>query len=510
MSLPSDSIRRKAYIFRSKITHSRFKPTESSHDFSYDILSFLFSINVLESGSLNLWHGFLFGYGGTFGKVLGIRPAAYLQDISSSHSGVVTIREKIVHLLDSRGYDGRRVHDAWMLTMPAYFGFEGINPLTVYYCYDSPTNLWLIIFEIHNTFGERHAHVLELGEDEDKQVFHGFTHQWTIPREFHVSPFNDRKGTYSIAVTVPSHSPASSDEHLSSSLPRILIHLNSDDARTSEGPGSLKLLAMLRPTSAVEMTPRNVLLALSTYPFALFLSFVRILYHARILHYQKRLDVYPRPEPKPATQGWHCSSGRSGTIGWQPEGMMERYARRLVQEFLKRRARELDINIVLIPGDLSQKTLTFHSDNDHVSTLVISYLAPNFFMMLLLTPSTELVLLLGHKTEKLFKVSSEELFDQVFQLPYTSSSEPSYSLTQSLRLRTIPEILLQHPSFPIPRQHVLDADNSSFVIATIICLSAAMELLEKLIFHALKARFIQGQEPWGKWNRALKVLGSDQ
>ena len=34
------------------------------------------------------------------------------------------------------GHDAGRLGEVWMLTMPSYMGYEGINPLTVHYCYE--------------------------------------------------------------------------------------------------------------------------------------------------------------------------------------------------------------------------------------------------------------------------------------------------------------------------------------------------------------------------------------
>lgn len=60
------------------------------------------------------------------------------------------IRTKLKHLLDQRGYDTKKLEDAWMLTMPGYLGFEGINPLTVYFLYDSNNEAWAVLLEVRS------------------------------------------------------------------------------------------------------------------------------------------------------------------------------------------------------------------------------------------------------------------------------------------------------------------------------------------------------------------------
>jgi DUF1365 family protein len=43
----------------------------------------------------------------------------------------------------------------WLVTMPSFIGFEGINPLSVWYIYSEKRELTCVILEVHNTFGEK-------------------------------------------------------------------------------------------------------------------------------------------------------------------------------------------------------------------------------------------------------------------------------------------------------------------------------------------------------------------
>jgi DUF1365 family protein len=172
-----------AYILRSITSHARFLPVDSRHAFTYPVLSLLLPLSALESGQLSLLNGFLFSFGGVHGRVLGMRSAGYLYDGGGKEP---SIRKKLGEALGQFGIElaGERMDDAWILTMPSYCGFEGINPLTVYFCYrkDCP-ELWIVVLEvsviaapidfenhltvqqIHNTFGERHLHILEVGKN---------------------------------------------------------------------------------------------------------------------------------------------------------------------------------------------------------------------------------------------------------------------------------------------------------------------------------------------------------
>ena len=173
----------RAYILENQVAHTRLLPIASRHSFAYPTLSLLVSLNSLEEKQLDLLGGWLFGYGSIWGSVTGLRPSGYLHNGPSDNS---SIRRKLVQILDQHGYSGCELHDAWFMTMPSFLGIEGINPLSVYFCYrQGSSTLWFVILEVshrdtlltmalswdqvHNTFEERHVYVLET-DDESKQT----------------------------------------------------------------------------------------------------------------------------------------------------------------------------------------------------------------------------------------------------------------------------------------------------------------------------------------------------
>lgn len=137
-----------AYILRSITTHARFLPVDSRHSFQYPVLFLLLPLSSLESGRLSLLKGFLFSFGGIYGRILGMRSAGYLYDDNGKEPSIL---RKLVRALQEFGVEGveEQLDDAWILTMPSYCGLEGINPLTVYFCYrkDHP-KLWIVVLEV--------------------------------------------------------------------------------------------------------------------------------------------------------------------------------------------------------------------------------------------------------------------------------------------------------------------------------------------------------------------------
>ncbi|KAF7297254.1 hypothetical protein MIND_00958500 [Mycena indigotica] len=486
------------YVLENSVTHARLLPVDCQHAFTYPTYCLLTSLNALENHSLDLAKGWIFGYGGRWGRLFGLRPHPYLSP------GKGSIKQKLLYILKERGFEG--IEDAWMMTMPNLLGFEGINPLTVYFCYDVNDELLVTVLEVHNTFGENHVYCLKTGEQEDKEPSKGFDHQWTFPRAFHVSPFNDRRGFYTVSIRRPTHAPSRPSKDLPAPRPSVRVHLLTPT-------GALKLTALLRPTTAYPLTSSNLLWVLSKYPFDLFLSFARIVYHAWVLHYQKRLDVFIRPEPIPAL--WRRTEHNAGPnlpqltggVRWLPEGVFERYARVQLEIFLRQRTKETNISVVVLPGDSSIGPSTFSSVKDRdTATLKITLLSSRAYTLIFLAPSAKHALLLG-RGERVFNVSDDELFVSIFSPP---SQSHVLSRRQQLRQHsaagngaTMAELPLK-----IPFSHPLDMNSSSALVSTaVICILLLLDGLEALVFRAVGARPVPGTEPWGMWKRAVRVHG---
>jgi DUF1365 family protein len=81
-----------------------------------------------------------------------------------------------------------------LLTHARVFGFV-FNPVSFFYCYDLAGRVAAVVAEVHNTFGERHAYVLE-----DQ----GSAPIWHEKKVFHVSPFfRSDEGTYRWELPAP-------------------------------------------------------------------------------------------------------------------------------------------------------------------------------------------------------------------------------------------------------------------------------------------------------------------
>ena len=146
--IPIDPETLPSVVLPSYTSHARLLPVPSKHTFSYPLIYLGVDIDTVEKGSVNLpWR--VFRYGHSWFNVLGLRSFNYL------HPGSESLRSKLDSLLAERGLSQDERERAWMVSMPSLLGFEGINPLTVWYVYDKTRRLSCIILEVHNTFGEK-------------------------------------------------------------------------------------------------------------------------------------------------------------------------------------------------------------------------------------------------------------------------------------------------------------------------------------------------------------------
>lgn len=90
--------------------------------------------------------------------------------------------------------DGGRV---LLFTMPRVFGY-GFNPISIYFCHRSDGALQAILYEVTNTFGERHSYLIPVEDDRGDSVL-----RQTCDKALHVSPFLAMTMRYAFRVRPP-------------------------------------------------------------------------------------------------------------------------------------------------------------------------------------------------------------------------------------------------------------------------------------------------------------------
>ena len=85
-----------------------------------------------------------------------------------------------------------------LLTMPRILGYA-FNPLNVYFCHAPGGDLCAVLYEVNNTFGERHGYLIEV----DPAHRRGGEVTQHCAKQFHVSPFLELKMRYGFRLQPP-------------------------------------------------------------------------------------------------------------------------------------------------------------------------------------------------------------------------------------------------------------------------------------------------------------------
>lgn len=84
-----------------------------------------------------------------------------------------------------------------LLTMPRILGY-GFNPISVYFCHRPDGTIAALVYEVTNTFNERHSYLVAVPEDPTPGPI-----RQTTEKRFFVSPYMDQALTYDFTVRPP-------------------------------------------------------------------------------------------------------------------------------------------------------------------------------------------------------------------------------------------------------------------------------------------------------------------
>lgn len=169
-------------IYGGRVIHQRKRP--KAHRLAYSVFSLLLDLDELPR--LDRTHR-LFGY----------NRRAPLSFFDRDHGPAEdrNLRPWVENLMRQSGIqpDGGAIR---LLCYPRIFGYV-FNPLSVFFCYRLNGELAATIYEVHNTFGERHAYVIAVDSIRRPVV------RQSCEKVFHVSPFMDMEATYHFRILPP-------------------------------------------------------------------------------------------------------------------------------------------------------------------------------------------------------------------------------------------------------------------------------------------------------------------
>jgi hypothetical protein len=175
----------KAGIYDGMVVHHRYGP--KVHRLRYYIFQILFDLDGLEA----LAHT----------QVLSHNRFNWLSFYDADHGPDVTkaapnLKIRMTQWLRARGLseDGDRLY---LLAMPRLLGFV-FNPISLFFVVGQDAVLRHIVYQVNNTFGERHFYALRVDPSTDDAIRQG------CEKRLHVSPFMDTQGmVYDFTLTVP-------------------------------------------------------------------------------------------------------------------------------------------------------------------------------------------------------------------------------------------------------------------------------------------------------------------
>ncbi|CAL4866041.1 hypothetical protein MMA231_00278 [Asticcacaulis sp. MM231] len=88
----------------------------------------------------------------------------------------------------------------FLLAMPRILGFV-FNPISLYFVQASDGAMKAVVYEVNNTFGDRHSYVLPVRQNVSNQT-HRPIHQ-AADKRLHVSPFMDMDMAYDFELIPP-------------------------------------------------------------------------------------------------------------------------------------------------------------------------------------------------------------------------------------------------------------------------------------------------------------------
>ncbi|KAH6649778.1 hypothetical protein F5144DRAFT_616854 [Chaetomium tenue] len=372
----------KVLLFSCSTIHSRFFPKK--HSFSYPYL--LVGIPV--------------GFEGNAGGMVSVKAkgkpgffsitpwAGWFTVDAGDHlergKSELGLRGKLDEYLQTQGVNPSTYPHAYLITAPRFLGYQ-FNPVCFWYLYDADKRLAAIIIEFNNTFSERRMYFLTADHsptDKSKRSPHHNTHPPTFkqewPKDFHVSPFNSCKGSYTLTASDPLHPSTTTTTPLSTTI--TLLSSQSHPKLTTT------LTSTTAPLHPSAMTPSEKRHFLLSWWYVGLLTFPRILTQAAVLYLRHKLPVYARPEPRKGTLSRPATRAER-----QLEGVFRRYLARRVEVEGGERVGRLVVRYTAAgvwgDGGGGEETCVFRSPEavaageagERVDELVLTVLTPAFY-----------------------------------------------------------------------------------------------------------------------------------
>ncbi|MDX9835543.1 MAG: DUF1365 domain-containing protein, partial [Desulfobulbus sp.] len=230
-------------LYTGQIRHTRCRVTR--HEFTYGLHLYALDLDELDLLADESWW---FGHNR-------VRPIA-LHDRDYLYPGTAPLIDKVRRALHENGVAAQ---PARVVLVTALRQFHYVfNPASFFFCLDAAGEVFTVLVQVNNTFGETHLYLLPGTEGNP-----------TTDKAFHVSPFFPRTGSYRFHLTPPG------GQNLQLTL---TYSINGEPALVASFTGQAEVL-----------TPSVLARTVLRHPLRAMLSFPRILAQAARLFLGKKL-----------------------------------------------------------------------------------------------------------------------------------------------------------------------------------------------------------------------------
>ena len=171
----------KSGLYLGRVVHRRLRPRK--HALRYRTFALLLDLDELPalSARLRLFSHNRFNLFSFFDRDYGFGPTS--------------LREQVERCAREAGLclDGGAIR---LLTMPRILGYA-FNPISLYFCHGRGGELQAILYEVNNTFGQRHSYFIPVEAGEAAPI------RQACAKDFYVSPFIAMEMDYEFTVVPP-------------------------------------------------------------------------------------------------------------------------------------------------------------------------------------------------------------------------------------------------------------------------------------------------------------------